>query len=97
MKNQRRKFSEEFKVKVLHEVVLNEKAVAAIARKFDLEMKKMKWNEVEWSEMKWNEKTRITKDKRQKTKSRHIYAHTTHHTLKLNLHTSHSNWIYTHA
>ena len=36
MKNQRRKFSEEFKVKVLHEVVLNEKAVAAIAKKFDL-------------------------------------------------------------
>ncbi|MBK6400040.1 MAG: transposase [Bacteroidetes bacterium] len=36
MKNQRRKFSEEFKVKVLHEVVLNEKAVSAIAKKFDL-------------------------------------------------------------
>ena len=61
MKNQRRKFSEEFKVKVLHEVVLNEKAVAAIAKKFDLspaqiyswkkrsEMKGMKWKEVEWN------------------------------------------------
>lgn len=36
MKNQRRKFSEEFKVKVLQEVVLNEKAVASIAKKFDL-------------------------------------------------------------
>jgi transposase-like protein len=36
MKNQRRKFSEEFKVKVLDEVVLNEKAISAIARKFDL-------------------------------------------------------------
>ena len=36
MKNQRRKFSEEFKIKVLHEVVLNEKAISSIAKKFDL-------------------------------------------------------------
>lgn len=36
MKNQRRKFSPEFKTKVVGEVVLNEKAIAAIAKKFDL-------------------------------------------------------------
>jgi transposase-like protein len=36
MKNQRRKFSTEFKTKVLQEVKLNETAIIAIAKKFDL-------------------------------------------------------------
>ncbi|MBP9791266.1 MAG: transposase, partial [Bacteroidia bacterium] len=36
MKNQRRKFSTEFKTKVLQEVKLNENAIIAIAKKFDL-------------------------------------------------------------
>lgn len=36
MKNQRRKFSREFKTKVLQEVKLNEKAIAVIAKQFDL-------------------------------------------------------------
>lgn len=36
MKNQRRKFSPEFKTKVLQEVKLNEKAISAIAKQFDL-------------------------------------------------------------
>ena len=36
MKNQRRKFSAEFKTKVLHELKLNKSAIAAIAKKFDL-------------------------------------------------------------
>ena len=36
MKNQRRKFSTEFKTKVLQEVKLNQNAIIAIAKKFDL-------------------------------------------------------------